>query len=419
MSITSYPDYTRLTSTGGGNIVKFDNSTLDAFGRLRVSSPFTLFDSQNRFEADTQFDTGLTGSATFSHLPNESSCALSVTTASGDEVIRETKRVFPYQPGKSLLTLCTFVMAPTQTNLRQRVGYFGVNDGVFFELNGTDKRFVLRTSTSGSASDARYVTQADWNIDKLDGTGPSGITLDITKSQIFIADYEWLGVGRVRVGFVIDGEIVVAHEFYNANNLDVVYMKTAILPIRYEITATGTLSTAATMKQICSTVISEGGYQQDVNELTAQRVSPLTTIGLTPKPLVSVRLNSGSLDAVVLPQIIKVLPTTGQDYIIRLVRNGTLTGASWNTGTFTNVDYDVTATAITGGTVLQVDYITNTVQAGSGIDNPTGYKWSLQLGRTLAGVSDIVTITIQTAVSATPSGDAIGALVFYDLTNGA
>ena len=418
MSITSYPDYTRLTSTGGGNTVQFGSSSVDAFGRLRVSEPYTLFDSQNRFQIDPQFDTSTSGSATVTHLSNESSVAMAVTTASGDEVIRQTKRVFPYQPGKSLLALMTFVMAPTQTNLRQRVGYFGANDGLYLEQNDTDVRFVLRKSTSGSVDDTEYVTQANWNVDKFDGTGPSGITLDLTKSQILFFDIEWLGVGDVRCGFYSQGKPVIAHIFQNENVKDKVYMKTAILPVRYEITATGALSSGATLRQICSTVASEGGYQQDVVELAAQRTTELTSIGLTTKPLISLRLNSGSLDAVVLPQILKVLPTTGQDYIITLVRNATLTGASWNTSTFTNVDYDVTATAMTGGDVVQLDYITNTVQAGSGVDAPTGYKWSLQLGRTIGGTSDTMTIGIRTAASGTPAGSALGSLIFYDLTNG-
>jgi hypothetical protein len=418
MSITSYPDYTRLTSTGGGNIVQFGGGTTDAFGRLRVSEPYTLFDSQNRFQIDPQFDTATSGSATATHLSNESSVAMAVTTSSGDEVIRQTKRVFPYQPGKSLLALMTFVMAPTQTNLRQRVGYFGANDGLYLEQNDTDVRFVLRKSTSGSVDDTEYVTQANWNVDKFDGTGPSGITLDFTKSQILFFDIEWLGVGDVRCGFYSHGKPVIAHIFHNENVKDKVYMKTAILPVRYEITATGALSSGATLRQICSTVASEGGYQQDVVELAAQRTTALTGIDLTTKPLISLRLNSSSLDAVVLPQILKVLPTTGQDYIITLVRNATLTGASWNTSAFTNVDYDVSATAMTGGDIVQLDYITNTVQAGSGVDAPTGYKWSLQLGRTIGGTSDIVTIGIRTAVSGTPAGSALGSLIFYDLTNG-
>jgi len=418
MSITSYPNLVRLTSTGNGNVVTFDGSTTDAFGRLRVSEPYTLFDSQNRFQIDPQFDTATSGSATATHLSNESSVAMAVTTASGDEVIRQTKRVFPYQPGKSLLALMTFVMAPTQTNLRQRIGYFGANDGLYLEQNDTDVRFVLRKSTSGSVDDTEYVTQANWNVDKFDGTGPSGITLDFTKSQILFFDIEWLGVGDVRCGFYSHGKPVIAHIFHNENVKDKVYMKTAILPVRYEITATGALSSGATLRQICSTVASEGGYQQDVVELAAQRTTELTNIALTPKPLISLRLNSGSLDAVILPQIVKVLPTTGQDYIITLVRNPTLTGASWNTSTFTNVDYDVSATAMTGGDIIQLDYITNTVQSGSGVDAPTGYKWSLQLGRTIGGTSDIMTIGIRTAVSGTPAGSALGSLIFYDLTNG-
>ena len=415
MSITSYPEKVVFGTTG--NDVAFADHTVDAFGRLRISQPYTLFDSQNRFQADPQFDTSLTGSGAFAHLSNESSNSMTVGTAIG-EVIRQTKRVFPYQPGKSLLTLATFAMSESQANLRQRVGYFGSDDGVYFEQNETDLRFVIRTSTSGSASDARYVIQANWNVDKLDGTGPSGYTLDETKTQILLIDYEWLGVGTVRVGFVIDGKNIICHKFYNANNLTSVYMKTAILPIRYEITATDTIGSAATMKQICSTVISEGGYQQDVNELAAQRTTTLSSIGLTTLPLVSVRLNSGSLDAVVLPQIVKVLPTTGQDYIITLVRNATLTSPSWDTSAFINVDYDVSATAMTGGEVVQLDYITNTVQAGSGVDAPTGYKFSLQLGRTIGGTSDIMTVGIRTAVTGTPTGSAIGALIFYDLTNG-
>ena len=418
MSITSYPNLVRLSSTGGGNVVTFGDGTTDAFGRLRVSEPYTLFDSQNRFQIDPQFDTSTSGSATATHLSNESTVAMNVTTTSGDEVIRQTKRVFPYQPGKSLLALMTFVMAPTQTNLRQRVGYFGANDGLYLEQNDTDVRFVLRKSTSGSVDDTEYVTQANWNVDKFDGTGPSGITLDLTKAQILFFDIEWLGVGDVRCGFYSQGKPVIAHIFQNENVKDKVYMKTAILPVRYEITATGALSSGATLRQICSTVASEGGYQQDVVELAAQRTTELTGIDLTTKPLISLRLNSGSLDAVVLPQILKVLPTTGQDYIITLVRNPTLTGASWNTSTFTNVDYDVSATAMTGGDVVQLDYITNTVQAGSGVDAPTGYKWSLQLGRTIGGTSDIVTIGIRTAVSGTPAGSALGSLIFYDLTNG-
>lgn len=417
MSITSYPNLVRLSSTGNGNQVSIGGTNVDAFGRLRTAQPFTLFDSQNRFGIDPQFDTSTTGSGATSHLANESSVQMSVTTASGDEVIRESKRVFPYQPGKSLLVMATFVFAAQQDNLRQRVGYFGANDGVYFEQNGTDVRFVVRTSTSGSADDTRYVAQSSWNTDKLDGTGPSGYTLDVTttpSAQILFMDFEWLGVGTVRCGFVINGEFIVCHKFHNANSLDKVYMKTAILPIRYEITATGTLSSSAAMKQICSSVISEGGYQQ-VNALSWARMTSGTTVTTSFEPLVSIRLNSGSLDAVVLPAYYTVFPIPNNvDYEIALIKNPTLTGASYDTSTFDNVDFDVSSTALTGGTLVLQNYTKGTNQSSGDAIVPTGYNFDLQIGRTIAGTSDVYTLAART-ISGTD--DIIGCLAFWDLTS--
>ena len=148
-------------------------------------------------------------------------------------------------------------------------------------FRSTTNSFVLRTNTSGTPSDARTVNQADWNGDKLDGTGTSGITLDTSKAQILWIDFEWLGVGSVRCGFIINGQYIICHTFNNANDLDKVYMTTAILPVRYEIKATGATSGAATLKQVCSSVISEGGYQQINANLFARRTTVLT--GITTK----------------------------------------------------------------------------------------------------------------------------------------
>ena len=418
MSITSYPNLVRLTSTGEGNLVALGGTNVDAFGRLRTAAPFTLFDSQNRFGIDGQFDTSTSGSGSTSHLANESSVQMSVTTTSGDEVIRETKRVFPYQPGKSLLFLATFVFAARQTNLRQRVGFFGANDGVYFEQNDTDVRFVVRTSTSGSADDTGYVAQADWNVDKLDGTGPSGKTLNVTtspKAQILFMDFEWLGVGTVRCGFVIDGQFIVCHKFHHANDVTSVYMKTAILPIRYEITATDTLSSGTSMKQICSSIVSEGGYQQ-VAQLSWARMTAATTVTTSFEPLVSIRLNASSLDAVVLPAYYTVFPIPNNvDYEIVLLKNASLTGASYDTSTFNNVDYDVSATALTGGTIVLQNYTKGTNQSSGDAIVPTGYNFDLQLGRTIAGTSDVYTLAART-ISGTD--DIIGCLAFWDLTDG-
>jgi hypothetical protein len=397
--------------------ISFPPTALDAFGRQRVSQPYTLFDSQNRYAADNQFDVATTGTGTTTFLPNEAAVKMEVTGAGVGSVTRQSYRSFPYQPGKGLLVLATFVMDSSQSlNLTQRVGYYNDQNGVFFQRVDGTYSFVLRSYVTGSVSDARTVNQNNWNGDKLDGTGASGYTLDPSKAQILWMDFEWLGVGSVRCGFIINGEYIVCHTFNNANEITNVYMTTAILPVRYEIKTT-TLAVAASMKSICCSVVSEGGFEQTSIDHVARRTAVLGTIGTTFLPLVSIRLASGRTGAVVLPNRVQVLPTTSQNYEVALIKNPTLTGASWSAvPTDSNVEFDVAATATTGGSIVQTDYVTASGSAGvSNTSLPSAYNFDLQLGASIAGTSDIYTVAIRTVSGAT-TGDAVGSLSFYDLT---
>ena len=403
---------TEPTVIGGG-----DGSTAyDAFGRLRVSQPYTLFDSQNRYAVDNQFDTSTATGGTLTYLANEATASMNVTSTSGSEVIRQTFRTMTYQPGKGLLVLATFVMATAKTNLRQRCGYFGTQNGLFFQLNNTTKSFILRTYIGGSVDDTtRKVDQSAWNGDKLDGTGASGLTLDLTKPQILWMDFEWLGVGNVRCGFIINGQYIVCHTYQNANVTGTsVYMTTAILPVRYEITNTGATSGSSSLKQICSSVVSEGGLEPTSIDHVARRATALTGVGTTLLPLVSIRLASTALGAVVLPSSVKVIPTSADDFEIQLVKNATLTGASYSAvASDANVEFDVAATAMTGGTICQIDYAASSNQGTSPLNPIAAFNWDYQLGASLAGVSDIYTIGVKTFSG---TGDIIGSLTFYDLT---
>lgn len=394
--------------------VNFYGSALDAFGRARFSQPYTLFDSQNRYEKnDLWAETTATG-GTVTYTANESTVNLNVTTSSGSEVVRQTYRSFSYQPGKSLLTFNTFVMPTAQASQRIRLGYFNTQNGVYLERDGTTIYIVRRTYVTGTAVDTR-VAQTDWNGDKLNGTGDSGFTLDLTKAQIFWADFEWLGVGSVRVGFVINGQVIICHTFQNANNLTAVYMTTAILPLRYEITNTGATAASATLKQICSSVISEGGYEKKVALNVARMTTANASIGTSFVPLVSLRLASGRTGAVVIPDGYSVLPTAASavTFEVVLVKNPTLTGASWAATTSTNVEADLSATSYTGGTIVQQQFVLASTQS-SGITSGGGdYNWDLQIGADLAGTSDIYTVAVR-ALSGTHT--AIGALSFWDLT---
>jgi hypothetical protein len=412
VSLTSYPKYTYIAE-GDGNVNLY-GTALDSFGRIRVSEPYTLFDSQNRYIKDPQFDESLTGSATTTYVANEGVVDMDVTIASGDKVIRQSKRRFPYQPGKSLLVLTTFVLDEAQTELRQRVGYFDDNNGVFLQLDDDELSFVLRSYVTGSVVDTRKVAKSNWNIDKFDGTGPSGLTLDITKAQILFFDFEWLGVGSVRCGFVINGKFYLAHAYHNANLISTTYMTTAILPVRYEIEAKAALTSAAKLKQICSTVISEGGYQQKSFLHWARRTTD-TELSTSFEPLVSIRLNASRLGAVVIPARFVVLPQTSPaDYEVALIKNATLTSASYTTGSFTNVDFDVAATALSGGTIVDVVYVSSSNQSRGSLEQAVDYNFDLQLGVTIGGISDVYTLAAR-GLSGTP--DMIGALAFWDLTD--
>jgi hypothetical protein len=400
--------------------VTFPPTNVDAFNRLNVAQPYTLFDSQNRYAIDNQFDTSTASGGSTTYLPNESTVQLSVTTTNGSEVVRQSYRSMPYQPGKGLGLLATFTMNQGKTGLRQRVGYFNTQNGVFFQQNDTTLAFVMRSYTSGAPVDTT-ITQANWNGDKLDGTGASGRTIDVTKTQILAIDFEWLGVGDVRCGFFIDGQFVICHTFHNDNIQTTVYMTTAILPVRYEISNTAGTASSSSMKQICSTVYSSGGYEQTSIDHVARRTTIFNNIdtAATFYPIVSIRLASTALGAVVLPNRIQFLPTTSQNYEVALLKNPTLTGATWAAAvpSDANVEFDVAATAISSvGTIVQTDYITASGSAGvSQTSASTGYNWDLQLGASLAGVSDIYTLGVRTVSGAT-NGDGVGSISFYDLT---
>ena len=392
----------------------FSATSLDAFGRLRTSQPYTIFDSQSRYQPDSQYDTSLSGSASTSYFLDQSTLDLKVTTASGDKAIRQTFRNFPYQPGKSLLVLATFVMNVGKSNLRQRVGYFNEGNGVFFQQSGTALAFVLRSSTSGIPNDVRTVAQGSWNGDKLDGTGPSGLTLDVTKSQILFLDFEWLGVGSVRAGFVINGTFIVCHTFNNANDIDKVYMTTAILPLRYEIENTGTAASASALKQICSSVVSEGGYDQKSSQIWAKRASALTGVGTSFVPVVSARLKATRTGAIVLPASYSFLPTSSNDlFEIAVIKNAALSGASF-TSLSANIEFDTSATSMSGGNTVFLDLLASTNQARVPINVDVSYNFALQLGTSLSGVTDIYTLAMRLI---TGTGDGLGALSFFDLTD--
>jgi len=356
--------------------------TTDAFGRTRISQPLTLFDSSHRYRDNNLWSTATTGTASTTFSANEGLVNLTVDDASGAQIIRETTKVFAYQPGKSLLIMSTFVPATPKANLRQRVGYFGADNGMYFEINGTTPYFVERSLSTGTQTE---VAQANWNIDKLDGTGVSGITLDTTKAQILWMDIEWLGLGTVRMGFVINGQFILCHSFHHANIITSTYITTASLPLRYEITNTGATSGSSTMKQVCSTVISEGGYElRGIQQAVGTPITDTYNLGTagTYYPIVSIRLKSTRFDAIVILTALSILPTENGDFNWRVVAGGSTTAGSWvSAGADSSVEYNLTGTGTSGGRVLASGFVKSTNTAGSGVDILKEALFKFQLER--------------------------------------
>lgn len=403
------------------NISIGDSANLDAFSRLRVSEPRTLFSDTSEYGLNTQYwETSISAGGTTSNLVNQSAIRLSLSTVTaGAYSIRQSRYYIRYQPGKSQLTAITFCMGQTATNSNIRVGYFDDNNGIFLERNGTNINIVRRTFTSGSVVD-NSISITGWNIDKMNGSGPSGKTLDLTKTQILVIDLQWLGVGRVRVGFDIDGSLYYVHQFLNANSNQVmVYMQTANLPVRYEIKNIGTASASSYLDTICATVFSEGSYEEQralqfsaSNGVTAKSLSNNTPF----VPIISVQAaTAGPTGIVNHGQILlraieaTVIGNTSIYYEIRL--NPSLTGAVWTSANPLSIaNYDTTATAILGGIVIDSGYLPSATQLKT-----TGlaqiYRSFPLVYTALGKTQDILTLC---AVGVGGASSAVGALTWQE-----
>jgi hypothetical protein len=370
-----------------------DTAAADSFSRMRVSTPQVIFNSMEPVEKkEFAYSSAVVGSGIATYVANTASHAFELSAANGDKATRSSKKLAEYIPGTSIMIFCTGVMGAGAANSRQRMGLFDDKNGVFFEQRDGVMGITFRTYTSGTAVDT-HVSRADWNFDPMDGTGKNGLNLDFTKTQIFIIDLQWLGVGRVRFGFDVDGKVYYAHEMLNANNKTQVYMTTPRLPVRYEVENTGASAAQTDFRMICASVVSEGGNASD--QFPRSTSNGITGIGTstTKKPVLSLRINSGYVNAAnIRLSDLSVVTTAKADHLFELWLNPTLTGASWGRVTNGIADKDVAASAVTGGTRLGAIYTSELTRGGlAKLQNK-----QFVLGSELTGVADIFTITATT-----------------------
>lgn len=390
-----------------------DTFSIDAFGRSRVSTPQTLFDSKQTHDAGPLVwdDTQVSGTATSTFSAYRASSLLAVNNLTAGRRVRQTRKRFNYQPGKSQLILITFVLGGSKVGVTKNVGYFDDSNGIFLQHKDGEAYLIRRTNVSGTPSDTDTVAQDDWNLDPMDGSGPSGVLLDWTKAQILYIDMEWLGVGRVRVGFVVDGLIHYVHQFVHSNRIASVYMSDPNLPIRYELVGTDA-QTGDTLECICSSVMSEGGISDTAFPFSAATQTSFTGVAGTTYALVGLRKKTTHISKVVelVSASLLLVSSAARSARYSLRLNPTVAGTAGNAweGKFADVTNSalqaalgVIANTVTGGTILSSAFADNTNSQTLAVET------LVSLGTTLAGVRDQIVLT------ATPIGgnaDLWGAL---------
>lgn len=379
----------QITPKGTGTVTyTSDDFTLDSFERARVSEPVNIFEysfgAQAPATATNIWESTAFGAGTESLTTNLYATDLNTTTATGTGRWIQSFAHCRYAPGISTLLRFTASFNAAVTNVRSRVGMFTdqgtfpstAGDGVFFELDGATLSVVRRYMTQGAGGTEERVNQSSWNLDKMDGTGASGVTLNLTKPQHMVIEYQWLGVGTIRFGFETGAKgIVWCHEMISVNAISEAWGRTGTLPVRAECYTFGTAAQAGKLTLINCVVQQEGivtnrpwRYFGAVSGTTAKVGG--TAAGMF--PVISLRAastNDLTKRATIIPvsfEVNVVVVGTGTTSLqVALIMNPTPnTGATFAgtvTGSVCTFDTAATATTAVDGTRIFMAVIPNVV----------------------------------------------------------
>jgi len=367
----------RVTSSlhpGGSftQLMGIEDGYLDAFSRLRVSTPQPLLEVMFTHDlVPLMVEANVVTNATIAHSANLASAILTTSTDKDSKAILQTRQYAPYGPGKSQLAIATFQFGDAVANVTRRAGYWDGSDGVYFQQTTAGVSLHIDTSIVGGSD--QTAAQADWNLDTLDGNGPSGVSADWSLGQIAVWDLQFLGVGRVRCGFDIGGLVVWCHQFGNANSLEVQpYMRRASLPLRWEIVNTAA-SAGATLQAICGQVMSEGGVAEGIGHTfsvanvanIATSTTSATVLAIRPKtewPASSGRRPN----AVIIPGDLSV-SSVGAAILVEVFYNPTFSGGAWASADANSaVEFSVNSTVSADGTEVASFFVPS---GGAGVSS--------------------------------------------------
>jgi hypothetical protein len=361
--------------------------------RLKVAPFQTVFFNTFQYGKETDvWDERVVGVGTATFNVNASNIVMQVGSTAGSKIIRQTKNVMRYIPGRSATLAFAIRLDTPQVGIRRRFGLFDDNNGIFFEDNGGTYSYVIRSSVTGIVTETR-VYRDEWNGEKFDGNGWTGITADPTKQQMISINYEWYGAGIIQFAWLMKNETVASHTFDNANTNTGVWCSTPFLPIRVEIENITGVAGTHYVYQGSNSLIQEGepeklGILESISNPITGTTMPSANVFY---PIISLRLKSSNLGAVMLLRSLQAATDDNTNVYWELIENATNTGGTWVNHPDPNsfMQYNITESATTGGNTLLSGFVIN----GSGALVDLDIKAALQLGRSGIGtISDTYTL---------------------------
>ena len=355
----------RGTTANNAAFTQFTPGAVDAVGRVRMSQAYYLFNSLSAYDAEPLiWQTMVSGAgATATWNTANRSVILALANVTG-YVIRQTYQYISYQAGRSQLITMTGISGEGVANVTKRWGLFDARNGVGFAVTGAGVRQVFDRYNGGDAS----VNQSNWNLDKLDGTGPSGVNLDFTKEQFCVIDFAWQGVAPIRYGFLLNGGVVYCHRDDHTNLITHPWSQTAFLPLRYELISTA--NATAQTEQMCTAVSSEGGTFSSPGSLFAggRTIAQAISTAGAEVPLVAIRpaVTYGTLPnrIFIIPRAYDVIGVSGAiGYRVLYYPPGSadpITGGAWaamNANSATEINIGGTALSLTGAIEIDSGYV--------------------------------------------------------------
>ena len=352
----------------GQPVLRIDDTTKQhtSKNRVKVSGhDITDFSTYTFSKNELNWDEQITGTGSVVHAPEYGMVKFSVGSNAGDEVIRQTKRVQRYIPGRSAEVAMSVIFGTPTTGIRKRIGLFDNTDGVYFEDGGDGTYYVATRRKVGASFVDTRVAREDWNYDKLDGTGPSGIVADPTALHHIVIEYEWYGAGQVEFKYIIDNNSFPIHRFNHANRQAYPWASTASLPVRVEMTNVAGTAGTHEFYQGSHSFATEGSTELlgRQNSISSAITGKTLTAANTFYPVVALRLKTTALNSVVLPDSFSGATLDNTNVFIRLVEGANVTGGTWvSYSDDSPVEYNITATGYTNGIPVETVYVSATNQ---------------------------------------------------------